>query len=274
MNDYPAAITRVNHVEPVPRRIRAFLGGEQVLDTTRALYVWEWPYYPQYYIPLADVRRDLLEAEGHTQQTGRGAAEIHGLRVGPVHRPRAARLLAESPIAGLGGTVRFDWAALDAWFEEDEQVFVHPRNPYVRVDALRSNRPVHVELEGVVLADARSSVMVFETGLPTRYYLSRTEVDFRHLIPSGTVTSCPYKGMTSGYWSIRAGGTVHEDLAWAYDFPTRQLLPIAGLIAFYNEKVDIFLDGQRLERPQTHFFPGGGSADAPRARPATVSAEH
>ena len=187
MNDYPAMIAPVNHVEPVPRRIRAFLGGEKVLDTTQALYVWEWPYYPQYYIPLADVRRDLLIPEGHTQQTGRGVTEPQELRAGEIHRPHAARLLTSSPIGGLTGTVRFDWAALDAWFEEDEQVFVHPRSPYVRVDALRSNRPVRVELDGVVLADSRSPVMVFETGLPTRYYLSRTDIDFGHLTPVDTI---------------------------------------------------------------------------------------
>lgn len=255
MSDYPAAITPVNHVAPVPRRIRAFLGGEKVLDTTRAVYVWEWPNYPQYYIPLADVRQDLLEPERDRQQTDRGVVELRGLRVGPVHRPGAARVLAESPIAALSGTVRFDWAAMDAWFEEDEQVFVHPRSPYTRVDALRSGRPVRVELDGVVLADAGSSVMVFETGLPTRYYLSRTDVDFDRLIVTGTVTACPYKGTTSGYWSVRAGGTVYPDLAWSYDFPTGQLLPIAGMIAFYNEQVDITLDGQRLDRPQTHFSP-------------------
>jgi uncharacterized protein (DUF427 family) len=132
----------------------------------------------------------------------------------------------------------------------------------VRVDALRSNRPVRVELEGAVLADSRSPVMVFETGLPTRYYLSRTDVDFGHLIPTDTVTACPYKGITSGYWSVRAGGTVYGDLAWSYDFPARQLLPIAGMVAFYNEKVDIFLDGQRLERPQTHFFPSDDNRTA------------
>jgi uncharacterized protein (DUF427 family) len=253
MSDYPAALTATNHVEPVPRRIRAFAGGEKVLDTTRALYVWEWPNYPQYYIPLADVRSGVLEPEGHTQQTARGVVEVHGLRAGPVHRPRAAKVLAESSVAGLSGTVRFEWAAMDSWFEEDEQVFVHPRSPYTRVDALRSNRPVRVELDGVVLADAGSSVMVFETGLPTRYYLSRTDVNFEHLIPTDTVTACPYKGVTSGYWSVRADGTVHPDLAWTYDFPTRQLLPIAGMIAFYNEKADIVLDGRRLERPTTHF---------------------
>ena len=148
-------------------------------------------------------------------------------------------------------------------------MFVHPRDPYTRVDALRSNRRVRVELDGVVLADSASPVMVFETGLPTRYYVNRTDVRFEHLVPSGTVTSCPYKGMTSGYWSVRAGGTVHKDLAWAYDFPTRQLLPIAGLVAFYNEKVDTFLDGEPLDRPQTHFSRtgrDGSSAAAARRR--------
>jgi len=144
VNDYPAAITAVNHVEPVPRRIRAFLAGEKVLDTTRALYVWEWPYYPQYYIPVADVRRDLLIPEGHTQQSRRGTSEAHTVQAGRVHRPGGARLLTDSPVPGLAGTVRFEWAALDAWFEEDEQVFVHPRSPYVRVDALRSTRPVRI----------------------------------------------------------------------------------------------------------------------------------
>jgi uncharacterized protein (DUF427 family) len=134
-----------------------------------------------------------------------------------------------------------------------EEVFVHPRNPYVRVDALRSARTVCVELDGALLAESSCPVMVFETGLPTRYYLDRTAVNFDHLVPSETVTSCPYKGKTSGYWSVRVGEELHTDLAWAYDFPTRQLLPIASLIAFYNEKVDVTVDGERLERPTTHF---------------------
>ena len=136
-------------------------------------------------------------------------------------------------------------------------------NPYVRVDALRSARPVRVELDGVVLAESPSPVMVFETGLPTRYYLNPTEINSKHLIASDTVTACPYKGTTSRYWSIRIGGTVHQDLAWAYDFPTRQLLPIAGLVAFYNEKVDLYLSGQLLHRPKTHLV---ASAKGPASR--------
>jgi uncharacterized protein (DUF427 family) len=105
-----------------------------------------------------------------------------------------------------------------------------------------------------VLAASDSPVMVFETGLPTRYYVNRTEVDFEHLEPTDTVTACPYKGKTTGYWSVLGGDDRHKDLAWSYGFPTRDLSPIAGLIAFYNERVDVFLDGELAARPVTHFF--------------------
>ncbi len=253
MSDYPQMIVPVNHIEPVPRRVRAFLGGHAVLDTTSALYVWEWPNYPQYYIPLADIDQAVLVDEDRPEHLSRGSAGRHGLRVGEISRPGVAHVYTEEALAGLAGTVRFEWAALDAWFEEDEEVFVHPRNPYARVDALRSTRNVRVELDGVLLADCSCPVMVFETGLPTRYYVDRTAVSLEHLLASETVSSCPYKGKTSGYWSVRIGEELYPDLAWAYDFPTRGLLPIAGLIAFYNEKVDITLDGQRLQRPSTHF---------------------
>ncbi len=254
MKDYPSMLVPLNHVEPVPRRIRAVLASRAVIDTTKARYVWETAYYPQYYIPLQDVRADVLVPEGRSQHSALGTVELHGLVVDGVRRPHAARLLKESSIDSLLGAVRFEWNALDAWFEEDEQVFVHPRNPYVRVDALRSTRHVRVELAGVLLAQSSSPVMVFETGLPTRYYFNRTEINFDHLIATDTVTACPYKGTTSGYWAVRIGDAVHADLAWAYDFPTRQLLPIAGMIAFYNEQVDLIVDGDLIERPETHFF--------------------
>jgi uncharacterized protein (DUF427 family) len=253
VSDYPQHAVAALHVEPVPRRIRATLAGATVLDTTSALYVWETPKYPQYHVPRGDVDEAFLVDEAHPLKLKVGSAQRYGLRVGEVERPGTARLFTESPVAGVAGTFRFDWEALDSWFEEDEEVFVHPRNPFTRVDAIRSTRTVRVELEGAVLAESSSPVMVFETGLPTRYYLNQTEVDFAHLQKTETVTACPYKGTTSNYWSVVLGETVHSDLAWSYDFPTRQLLPIAGLISFYNEKVDIILDGERLPRPETHF---------------------
>jgi uncharacterized protein (DUF427 family) len=253
MAGYPQALVPVDHVEPVPRRIRATLGGQVVLDTTGALYLWEWPFYPQFLIPAEDVDSNALVDEGHSHRVSRGTVARLGLRAGGEERPGAARRYLESTIEGLVGMIRFDWDALDAWFEEDEQVFVHPRSPYTRVDALRSTRTVRVELDGVVLAQSSAPVMVFETGLPTRYYLDRSAVDLSHLRPSETVTACPYKGRTSSYWAVQVGAELHADLAWCYDFPTRDLLPIAGLVAFYDEKVDVFIDGEPQPRPQTHF---------------------
>lgn len=250
---YPRAIAAVDQVEPVPRRIRATLAGRMVLDTTRALYLWEWPFYPQFLIPSGDVDPEVLVEGGRECRTGRGTVAPVGLKMDGIHRRGAGERYIESRVPGIEGHIRFDWKALDAWFEEDEQVFVHPRNPYVRVDALRSSRTVRVEIAGAVLGESSAPVMVFETGLPTRYYLDRTTVDFTHLQRTDTVTPCPYKGRTSQYWSVEVGGQRHEDLAWTYDFPTRQVLPITGLIAFLNEKVDIFLDGERQRRPKTHF---------------------
>jgi uncharacterized protein (DUF427 family) len=252
---YPQPITASDHVEPVPRRIRAQLAGDTVLDTTSALYVWEWPFYPQFYIPTDDVDpAALIQAPG-THRLSRGAVANIGLRAAGVDRPDAGHRFLESSIPDLVNTIRFDWDALDAWFEEEEQIFVHPRSPYVRVDALRSRRAVRIELNGILLAESASPVMVFETGLPTRYYLDRGAVVFSRLRPSDTVTACPYKGRTTSYWSVDTGRHLHEDLAWSYDFPTRQLLPIAGMVAFYNEQVDVFVDGVEQPRPQTHFFP-------------------
>jgi uncharacterized protein (DUF427 family) len=253
VTDYPEAIVPVDRVEPVPRRIRATLDGRVVVDTTGARYVWEWPFYPQYYLPLDDIAADVLVDEGREEHLRRGTAMRYGLRTRNGVRSGVAHHFVASDVEEITGRVRIDWAALDHWFEEDEEVFVHPRNPYTRVDALRSDREVLVELEGLVLARSSHPVLVFETGLPTRYYLDRLDVDFTHLVPSDTVTSCPYKGTTSAYWSVDAGGRTEPDLAWAYDFPTAPLQPVAGLVAFYNEKVDLTVDGVRLDRPTTTF---------------------
>ncbi len=246
----PPSITAVNHTAPVPRRIRARKDGRTLLDTTRALYVWEWPHYPQYYVPRDDVRMEAF-VEGESITTPQGDARVLALADDPERRP-AGRLITASPVAGVAGTVRLEWKALDQWFEEDE-VFVHPRSPYKRVDAVRSTRAVRVELDGTVLADARACVMVFETGLPTRYYLDPLDVRFEHLQPSATRTQCPYKGRVDGYWSAAVGGNTVPDVAWRYTYTTAAMTPIAGLIAFLNERVDIFIDGVAQPRPKTHF---------------------
>ncbi|MCV7196269.1 DUF427 domain-containing protein [Mycobacterium angelicum] len=251
-HDYPQMAAARGRIEPAPRRVRGYLGHELVFDTTAARYVWEIPYYPAYYVPLADVRAEFLRDEDHPQKVQFGQSRLHSLvGAGGVHKS-AARVFDAGTDSPVAGTVRFEWDPL-RWFEEDEQIYGHPRNPYSRVDALRSHRHIRVELDGVALADTRTPVLLFETGLPTRYYIDPTDVAFEHLEPTSTQTLCPYKGTTSGYWSVRTGETVHPDLAWTYHYPLPAVAPIAGLVAFYNEKLDIIVDGTPLARPRTQF---------------------
>ena len=252
-----AATTNTPHgrirIETGAKRVRAYLGGEVVADTTRPVLVWEVPYYPAYYFPLADVRAELLAADGGvTHSPSRGDGRRLTIRVGNREASAVALRYQDSPIEELRDLIRLDWDAMDAWFEEDEQVFTHPRDPYTRVDILPSSRHVRVEVDGVTVAESTSPRLLFETGLPARYYLPKTHVRLNLLISTDTVSHCPYKGQAE-YWSVRAGDTVHEDLAWSYRTPLPESQKIAGLIAFYNEKVDIYLDGQMQKRPSTKF---------------------
>ncbi len=240
-------------VEPAPKRVRIMLGGAVVADTTDAVYVWEIPWYPQYYIPLADVTPGALKETATTSRApSRGSARHYSVSGGNRVAEDAAWCYAESPIEGLRDRIRFHWGAMDAWFEEDEEVFVHPRDPYKRVDALRSSRTVRIEVGGIVVAETTRPTFLFETGLPRRTYFPKLDVRMDLLDPTDSSTMCPYKG-TARYWSVRAGGEVHTDLAWSYDSPVRESAPIAGLVAFYDEKVDVMVDGRPQPRPKTPF---------------------
>lgn len=240
-------------VEQGAKRVRAYLGGEVVADTIRPVLVWEVPYYPTYYFPAADVRAELLEADGGVSRSpSRGDGRTFTVTAGGKVAPRAALRHAESPIAELRDLIRLEWDAMDAWFEEDEQVFTHARDPYTRVDILPSSRHVRVEVGGATIAESTSPRLLFETDLPVRYYLPRTHVRMDLLTPTDSVTHCPYKGQAE-WWSVRAPDGVHDDLAWSYPTPLPESQKIAGLIAFYNERADIYVDGVLQERPVTKF---------------------
>ena len=240
-------------VEPGAKHVRAYLAGEVVVDTIRPLLVWEKPYYPTYYFPVADVRTELLEEDsGVAHSPSRGDGRTFTIRAGGKEAPGAALRYADSPIEELREAIRLEWDAMDAWFEEDEEVFTHPRDPYTRVDILPSSRHVRVEVDGVTVAESASPTLLFETGLPTRYYLPKTHVRMDLLAPTDSVTHCPYKGQAE-WWSVRANGGVHEDLAWSYPTPLPESQKIAGLVAFYDEKVDVYVDGVLQARPKTKF---------------------
>jgi uncharacterized protein (DUF427 family) len=240
-------------VERGAKRVRAYLGGAVVVDSIAPLLVWEIPYYPTYYFREDDVQAELVADGGaNLHSPSRGDAKTLTVLAGGSRADGAAARYEDSPIAELRGMVRFQWDAMEAWFEEDEQVYTHPRDPYTRVDILASSRRVRVFFDDLVLADSTSPRLLFETGLPTRYYLPRTHVRMDLLERSPTVTHCPYKGRAET-WSVRVGETLHEDLAWSYPAPLPESQKVAGLIAFYDEKLDIEVDGVLQERPRTKF---------------------
>ena len=235
------------------KRVRAYLGGEVVVDTVRPVLVWEVPYYPAYYVPLADMRAELLATRAPLERSpSRGEGRRYSVRAGDRVAQRAALRYENSPLPELDDLVRLDWDAMDAWFEEDEEVFTHPRDPYTRVDILASSRHVRVELDGVLVAESSAPRLLFETGLPVRFYLPKPDVRMDLLTPTETVTHCPYKGQAE-YWSVRAGERTHPDLAWSYRAPFPESQKIAGLIAFFNERADVVVDGVRQPRPRTKF---------------------
>jgi uncharacterized protein (DUF427 family) len=240
-------------VEHGAKRIRAYLGGELVADTIAPLLVWEAPYYPTYYFPAADVRHELLHAEGSVDQSpSRGDGELFTVRAGGREAPGGAVAYEDSPLEALRSTVKLRWDAMDAWFEEDEEVYTHARDPHTRVDILASSRHVRVEVDGVTVAESTSPRLLFETGLPVRYYVPKTHVRMELMQLEQRVTHCPYKGAAES-WSVRIDGKVHEHLAWCYPAPLPESQKIAGLMAFYNEKVDLFVGGELQEPPRTHF---------------------
>ena len=241
-------------VAPSAKRVRAYLGGRLVADTYAPMLVWERPHYPTYYIPVGDVRAELKATGEVAHSPSLGDATVYDVTTPAGTAAGAARRYPDSPLEPLRDLVRLDWSAMDEWFEEDEPVYVHPRDPYTRVDILASSRHVEVKLDGVTLADSRRPYVLFETGLPPRYYLPIPDLRLDLLVPSDQQTRCPYKG-TATYWSVRVGETTYDDVVWCYRTPLPESQKIAGLACFYNERVDLYVDGVKQQRPRTPFSP-------------------
>ena len=271
--------------EPTAKRIQAVLGGDTIVDSTRAVLVWEpRRIVPSYAVPAEDVRGDLVPAgagpgragaDGPGDEVGVSLGDVTALRVldpripFSVHstageavdlraagqvRPGAGFRPADPDLAGL---VILDFAAFDAWYEEDELNVAHPRDPFHRIDVLPSSRQVRLELDGEVLAVSSRPVLLFETMLPTRYYLPRADVT-AELAPSATRTWCAYKGEAS-YFSVSAGGRLVPDIAWSYPDPQHDAARVRDLIAFFDERIDVILDGERRARPVTPWSDSPGT---------------
>jgi uncharacterized protein (DUF427 family) len=237
-------------VETSAKRVRAYFGGDLVADTTSPHLVWEIPHYPAYYLPLSSVRVELKPTGETKHSPSRGEGVLHDVVTARGTAEGAALTYPDSSIEELRDLVRFEFSAMDEWLEEDEPIYVHPRDPYKRVDVLGSSRHVRVALDGVTLAASTQPRILFETSLPPRYYLPLSDVRFDLLRPSDTQTHCPYKG-TATYWSVEVNGKVHEDLVWIYRSPLPESQKIGGMACFYSEKVDLYIDGELQAKPKT-----------------------
>jgi uncharacterized protein (DUF427 family) len=248
--------------EPTEKRVRALLAGDEVVDSTRALLVWEPKrVVPSYAVAIEDVRGELVPAPASGSAGTWQPPILHpGIpfaehstdgQVFDLHTVQARREgVAFAPAdPDLAGHVILDHHAFDAWYEEDEPVVGHPRDPFHRVDMRRSSRHVRVELDGERLAESSRATLLFETSLPTRFYLPREDV-LIDLQPSAKRTYCPYKGQAS-YWSLEVPGRAYQDVAWSYEDPLSDAAPVTGLVAFFDERVDVVLDRERRSRPRT-----------------------
>ena len=239
--------------EPSPKWVRVMFGGEFIADSKR-VHLLRPAGPPYYYFPEEDVRMDLLQRTKHTEHSpGLGDASYLTVRVKDRIAENAAWTYPKpaADALDLSGYVSFVWDKMDAWFEEAEPVYVHAHDPHKRIDILQSTRHVAVIVGGETVAESRNPVLLFETGLPTRYYLPKLDVRMDLLIPSDKVSGCAYKGKAQ-YYSVRIGDKIIPDIAWYYTYPAMEASKIAGTICFFNERVDaLYVDGVEQPKPKT-----------------------
>jgi uncharacterized protein (DUF427 family) len=251
----PAPKVIAVRIESIAKRVRAFVGGVAIADSGRVTMMFETARLCVYYFPVEDVRTDLLVATSKVVRSpAKGDATYYSIAVDGRTVENAAWRYIHPP-AGcpeIANLIAFHWKLMDAWFEEDEEVFVHARDPYHRIDVLDSSREVRVVVGGQSIAVTRRARFLFETGLPVRYYIPKEDVRTDFLQPSQTKTACAYKGPTSRYWqATTADGTIY-DIAWCYEAPAQEVARIAGMVAFFNERVDAtYVDGTEMPKTQT-----------------------
>jgi uncharacterized protein (DUF427 family) len=240
--------------EPSPRRVRVKFGDTFVADSTHAHLLFETRHLPVYYFPRADVRLDLMSpTEHHTFCPYKGKASYWTIAAGGRQAGNAVWGYPDpyDEVAAIRDFVAFYWDRVDHWYEEDEEIFVHPRDPYKRVDVVNSARPVRVVLGGETVAETRRARFLFETRLPTRYYIPPEDVRMDLLLPSDKLTRCPYKG-EARYWSAKIGDQLFEDIVWSYPEPIPECPKIKGYVCFFNERVDdILVDRVSVPKPLT-----------------------
>ncbi len=240
-----------SRVELSPKRIRLVFAGKIICDSRTAKYHWDQPYYPTYYFPRVETNMKYL------RPSESGNLDDYDIVVGTQVQKKAAKLDRRQQ---LEDCFSFVFDKLDAWFEEEEEIYVHARDPYKRIDIAPCSRHIEVYLDGHKLCDTRSAHLLFETGLITRYYIPKLDCNLQALKSSkqNTTTKCPYKGVAE-YYDLHCGksevrpANICPDGAWWYRYPTAESMKIQGMVCFYNERVDFYIDGVHQKQPTSAF---------------------
>jgi len=238
---------------PSLRWVRVYFNNQLIAESKKMMLLRESDHLPIYYFPKQDVQMDYLRPSDHTAHSDRkGDGIFWHVQVGDKSAKDAAFTFQNPPGNGLKleDYIAFEWGKMDAWFEEDEEIFVYTRDPHKRVDVIQSSRHIKVVIDGITVGDTKRPWLLFETGLPIRYYMPKHDVRMDLLERTDTVTHCPYKGDAHLY-SIKIGDTRHEGFAWIFRFPTLECTRIQGLVGFFNEKLDIYEDDILLPQPKT-----------------------
>ena len=240
-------------MEPSARWVRAIFNGVTIADSKQTKLLVERGYRPVYYFPKEDVRTDLLQPTSQqTNSPAKGDASYWTIRVGDrsVENGTWSYVTPIPEREDIKEYFAFYWDAMDTWYEEAEQIFAHPRDPYHRVDVMESTRRVRVVINGETVAETSEPRLLFETHHPTRFYIPPQDVHLEFFSATDKHTRCPYKGQAS-YWTAKVGDVEMPDIVWSYPNPIIECPRIAGYLSFYNEQVDIYVDGEIERRPSS-----------------------
>ncbi|KAI9511828.1 DUF427-domain-containing protein [Russula earlei] len=240
----PVPFPHPGYIEDAQRRVRVLFGGQYIVDTQQAMLGWEQPYYPSYFFHSSDLPERFLSNPKQIEKS-----TTYDLVVGDRTARAAVTVRHEGDFKDL---VKIAFDKVDAWLEEDEEISFHPKDPYKRIDVRQSSRHVRIEIDGVELANTNKPRLLFETGLPVRTYIPKGDVRLEHLSHSTLTTGCPYKGVAN-YYDVNFPSGKKEGLAWWYRTAFLESAGINGYIAFLDEKVDVFVNGQLAERPKPLF---------------------
>lgn len=253
-SQYPPLIAEPEWV-PIAKKIRCSFNNNLIAESDRAMLKRQFPMV--YFFPLEDVKTDLFkESKMKSKTDDWGTSVSKHITVNGETAEDAAWIYDNPNKAApenIADFVALKWELMDRWFEEDEEVQIHPRDPYHRIDVCHSSRHIRVEINGKKVAETHCPVLLFETGLPIRFYIRKTDIIMKLLKPTEHQTGCPYKGLAS-YYSVVAEGNEMKNVAWTYPYPNEEAHKIKNMVAFYTEKLDdVFVDGKLLAKAKTKW---------------------